>query len=106
MASKKQQYLRWRLGDAALVQICHRVNTADSGAAQPRANLRINGSPVCTANFSNGMDCSTSWQDSGVDISAASYSISYGDDLEVSTDANGTNNDASDLSIQGVFVLK
>ena len=106
LASNEERYERWRNSEAALVQVCHRADTADSGANQPRANIRIEGNPICTANSYNGMDVNTSWQDSGVDIATGDYSISYGEDIEISTDANGTNNDASDLTVQGVFVLK
>lgn len=105
LANDENRYEKWSLGDAACVMVSHRVKTADTGATQPSANLRIAGNTVCSANSFNGRKVATSWVDTVVDIGTSNYLISYGDDIEVFSDGSGTNNDASDLTIKGIFVL-
>jgi hypothetical protein len=98
-------YIQWRLGNAYLARISHRVVSADTGASQPRVNVSIGGTQVCTTNSNEGRDVSTSWVHTTVDIDT-DYAVSIDDDIEITTDANGTNNDAEDLSVSCTFVLE
>ena len=86
------------------------------GPAEPEAHgvnqplqwpgLRINGQPVSTSNTNAGRDVAESWVDTVVDISASNYDINFGEAIEISTDANGANNDARSLSLQATFVFE
>ncbi len=95
----------WPLGDAYCVKLSTTVVQDDSGVNQPRVNMRLNGSVVSSDNSDNGPEVSESWNHTTNDIKSNNYMISNGESIEVSTDANGTNNDASDLSIVGLFIL-
>lgn len=97
----------WLWGESAayLVQINAIDETDDSGASQPRLNVTIDGSAVLAANANAGIEVvDTSWTGSGVAISTSNYAISYNDGLELTTDANGSNNDSTDLSVRLTFV--
>jgi len=99
-------FFKWTMAKAYCVLISHRVTDVDTGASQPRVNLRVNGQPVSTSNTNAGRDVSTSWVDTVVDIAVANYDINWGEAIEISTDANGTNNDARSLSLQATFVFE
>jgi len=92
-------YRQWSEGEAYCIMIAHRVIVQDTGANQPRVNVRIAGAPVCSSNSNQGRDVSTSWVSTVVDISGA-YALASGNAIELSTDANGSNNDATGLSIE------
>ncbi len=96
---------QWPIGDAYCVKLSVTVIQDDSGTNQPRVNMRLNGSIVSTSNSDNGLEVSESWVHTTNDINESNYMISNGESIEISTDANGTNNDASDLSIVGLFIL-
>jgi hypothetical protein len=101
------QWARWEHGTAYLVRVVHRVESIDTGASQPRLNAVVNGNKVGTANSNNGWDMSGSaWVSSAVDISTVNYVVSNAQTLELSTDANGTNDDAMTASVQLAFVLE
>jgi hypothetical protein len=101
------QWARWEHGTAYLVRVVHRVESIDTGASQPRLNTVVNGNKVGTANSNNGWDVSGSaWVSSAVDISTTNYVVANAQALELSTDANGTNDDAMTASVQLVFVLE
>jgi len=94
---------KWDMGPAFCVAVSHIVESQDSGAAQPRVNFQIANSDVL------GTDdavAETSWQESTTDITIANYEAAYGDELEITTDANGTNDDADTLVMKVWFVLK
>ena len=97
----------WGHGEAYLVQIAAISDSDDTGATDiPRVNVRIDGSAVCTANTNAGIEViDTSWAYSVVDMDTTNYELSYNDGIEVSTDANGANNDSTDLSMRLTFVL-
>jgi hypothetical protein len=101
------QWARWEHGTAYLVRVVHRVESIDTGASQPRLNAVVNGNKVGTANSNNGWDMSGSaWVSSAVDISTVNYVVANAQTLELSTDANGTNDDAMTASVQLAFVLE
>lgn len=106
------QYFIWRRGNARIVQISHRVVTADSGANQPRVNVSVGGNKVGTANSTNGRAVSTSWVHTDADIDgpvngAHNYNrLAFGSELEITVDANGSNKDAADLTVEVTIVLE
>lgn len=97
-------WLSWQFGTAYLVRFRVRVGTDDSGASQPRVNMTIGGSAVGTANTNAGLAVAESWVSTVTDINTSNYDIAFGDAIELSTDANGTNDDASGLFVSAVFV--
>ncbi len=103
-----EQAFRWQGAAARIVKISHYADTPDSGAAQPRVNVTAGGAAVCTSNGNAGRAIATpsAWEDTVVDISTANYGVAYEEALEISTDANGTNNDAADLSVSVVLVME
>jgi len=103
------KYTKWPTAPAFLVEMSVIVALTDTGgAAYPRVNARIAGSNVFSDNGGAGIEISNvdgTWVETGV-TAQATYGISRGDSLELTTDANGTNDDAVDLTAQLVFVLE
>lgn len=100
---------RWNGGEACCVMVSHRVTTDDSAGVgnNPFVNLHIEGSGVCSANTYGGKrTLSTAWVDSTTDIDMTNYIINYNDSIEVTTRVSSGNDDASNLSIQGVFIFR
>ena len=96
----------WGYQTAYLVQMAAIGGTDDSGANQPRVNLDFPGGAPCTANTNAGIEVlDSAWSTSGVNIAITIYDILYGDAIEVTTDANGSNNDSVDLSLRLTFVV-
>ncbi|KAF0234076.1 MAG: hypothetical protein FD177_988 [Desulfovibrionaceae bacterium] len=97
----------WSHGRAYCVHFSVRPLVDDSGAAQPRVNVSCAGSAVSTSNSNAGLAVNDSaWVETAVDISAANYDITWGETLEVAVDANGTSDNARDLTVIAVFVLE
>ena len=95
----------WGAGPCYLVQIAGVCGTADTAATDyPRVNARNDGTEVCTANSGEGIEVNAAWADSGVSIDTAEYECSFGKAIEVSTDAHGTNDDSTDLTLRLVFI--
>jgi hypothetical protein len=99
----------WRGARAYLVQIGAYSRTTDTGASKPRINARLGATTtdyVSTSNTNTGPEvaASATWYRTGIDIATAKYAVSFGDTVELKTDANGTNDDASDLTVELVFV--
>ncbi|HEY0089410.1 MAG TPA: hypothetical protein VGB37_11240, partial [Candidatus Lokiarchaeia archaeon] len=106
LASDLNMYLKWTKLPAYLVMISHKVKTADTGANQPQVNCDLNGAnSVSTSNTNAGRAVSTSWVDTVVDINTSNYDINYGEIIEIRTDANGSNDNARDLSVILTFVF-
>lgn len=101
-------FYRWRHGRAYLVRFSVLPTADDTGAAQPRINVDLAGAnPVSTSNGNAGLAVNdAAWQSTVVDISTANYDVDFGDTIEVRADANGTNDDAVNLSVQMIFVLE
>ena len=105
LATDENTYFRWGMCTSYLVQISHIVKTDDTGANGPQVNIDVNGAnPVSTSNSNAGREVDTSWVATTTDINTSNYSIAYSNSIEVRTDANGSNNDARDLTISCVFV--
>lgn len=97
--------LAWRMGKAYLVRFLHIVDTDDSGANQTRVNVNVNGSAVGTANSNAGPAIAETWTATTADINTSNYDINLGEAIEITCDANGTNDDAKELTVSMTFVL-
>jgi len=96
----------WNYGHAHAVKFTVICKSADSGANDPRVNVTIGGNGVSTSNSNAGVECIETISATTTDINTTNYNILYGDRVEISTDDNGTNDDAEDLTVQVVFVLE
>lgn len=108
LAGTANRYVRWRKSVAYLVAFSATHKTADTGAAQPKLNVKSAGNLVSTEDSSAGLQLSTAgaWVNgSGVAISAANYVVYFNDSLELRVTAAGTNGNAANLSACLVFVL-
>lgn len=92
----------WRGRPAYLVWIGNVVQVLDS-TAQPKINVTINGSAVCTDNGGDGIAVGVVLQSTSVGINPATYRITNGDVIEVTTTQGGTG-DASDLTAFLTFI--
>lgn len=97
--------LLWRLGTAYLVRFGHIVDIDDSGVAQTRVNVNIANAAVGTANTNAGPAIAETWTYTTTDINTANYDVNQDEEIEITCDANGTNDDARDLTISLTFVL-
>lgn len=98
--------LLWRMGKAYLVRFGHIVDVDDSGAAQTRVNVNIAGSAVGTANTNTGLAIAETWTYTTTDINIANYDANQNEEIEITCDATGTNDDAKDLTVSMTFVLE
>lgn len=108
LAGTANRYIRWRKSAAYLVALSATHKTADTGAAQPKLNVKVAGNLVSTEDSSAGLQLSTSgaWVNgSAVAISAANYAVAFNDALELRVTAAGTNGNAANLSASLVFVV-
>lgn len=96
----------WRQGPAYCAQLGAIVDVDDSGANQPRVNCTIAGNYLSTANSTAGLQIAETWGYLNTAINVSNYDIAYGEEIELTTDANGTNDDSTDLTVDLVFVLQ
>ena len=68
-------------------------------------NLSVDGSVVSTSNSNAGVAVAETWSSTVVDINTTNYVVARDAAIEIVTDANGSNDDASDLTVSGVFVI-
>ena len=90
----------WPLGKAHLVgfQVSHQ--TDDTGAAQPKVNVKVAGSPVTPEDNNLGLQVSTAVQRMPLTVIEPLTSVLDLDDLlEIACTAAGTNGDAADLTV-------
>jgi len=109
LAAVAKTYFKWQRQDAYLVAISAVHATADTGAAQPKLNVKVAGDLVSTEDSNAGLQLSTAgtWVDgSAVAISASNYKISRGDAVEIRCTSTGSNADAEDLTVSLVFVFE
>jgi len=97
--------VKWTKGLSYCVMISHIVETDDTGANQPAVNVDINSAAVGTSNTNEGKDVAETWTDTVIDINNSNYDINYGETIEISTDAGGSNNNAVDLTVIITFVM-
>lgn len=97
----------WPYGTGYCVRLAVLVKTDDTGANQPRVNVRDGaGGAVFSANTNAGIEVSdSSWQYTTTGIQSENYEFSMDETIELSTDANGSNNDADTLWAQVTFVV-
>jgi len=76
----------------------------DTGAAEPRINIKIGADVVFTANTNTGIEPATTPVNSGTGLDITKYDFALDDTIEMTTDANGTNNDAMNLSAQISYI--
>ncbi|MCP4651243.1 MAG: hypothetical protein GY853_14340 [PVC group bacterium] len=76
----------------------------DTGVNEPRIGITVNGNQVLTANSNNGIEPTTSFTNSGVGLNITNCVLGYGDAIEATTDANGSNNDAFGLVFNIVYI--
>lgn len=107
LAADMNTYSKWQGRKAYLVSFSAVHKTADTGAAQPKINVKVNAAAVSTNDTNNGVQLSTAgtWVDnSAVAINTSNYDINRGEAIEITCTAAGTNGDASDLTVSLVFV--
>ena len=108
LAGTANQHIRWRKSAACLVAFSATHKTADTGAAQPKLNVKVDGNLVSTQDSNAGLQLTTSgaWVDgSAVAISTSNYAVSWNSAMELRVTAAGTNGNAANLSVCLVFVL-
>jgi hypothetical protein len=102
------RYIRWKKSTAYLVGLSATHKTADTGASQPKLNVKVDGNLVSTQDSNAGLQLSTAgaWVDgSAVAISTSNYAVSWNSSLDLRVTAAGTNGDAANLSVALIFVL-
>jgi len=98
---------KWGGAPAYLVRMEAWSNTDDSGANKARVNVLVSGNAVLTTNTNTGLEIAAdaTWYRSVVDINTSNYDITIlAGTIELSTDANGSNDDSSDLTVILTFV--
>ena len=107
LANDNLEIFDWPMGAARLVWFRVRPKVDDSGASQPRINMSIAGSAVSTSNSNAGLAVSdAAWVETTTDINSSNYGVVRNQRVEVSADANGSNKDAKNLTLQAVFILE
>jgi hypothetical protein len=117
LATYLNEHFIWKKGKARIVQISTIVGTKDSGANQPRVNVTVKPSggsyhKVGTSNGSEGRDVNTSWVHTVDDIDGPvnggnNYNrLDFNSEVEITTDAHGSNGDAADLTVIITAVLE
>lgn len=100
----------WTGPKAYLVAFRGTQGTADTGATETSVGVQINNAQVSTENTNVGPKMSATaltWvKNSAVAINTSNYDINYDEELELTTDATGTNKDAANLTVECVFVLE
>ena len=104
LATDALTYFIWGGPTSYVVQISHRVGTKDSGENQPRVTISVDGSVVGTDNTNAGLPVNTSWAHTVVGINTSNYDINMNEAIEIITDANGTNDNAKDLTVRVILV--
>lgn len=99
---------RWGKSAAYLVQFSAAHGVVDTGASQPKLNVKINDIIVSTEDASRGLQLSAvagTWTNSSaVAIDTRYYKIERGKAIELRCTAAGTNGDADVLSVTCIFV--
>jgi len=104
------EYHRWELADAYLVGYSGTLGVADTGASQPKVNVKVDGSLVGTQDSNKGITLSATpggWiANTAIQISPSNYKIERGDAIDIRCTEAGTNGDADCLSLNLIFVLE
>lgn len=108
LATDQNTYRRWSGSDAALVAIAAIHKVADTGAAQPKVNVKINDELVSTDDSNNGIQLGSAgvWvENSAVAINESNYLLDRNSDIEIRCTAAGSNSDASDLTLSLTYIF-
>ena len=101
---------KWRHPTAYLVAFSGASGWADTGASQPKLNVKANNALVSTEDGNGGITLSGSdstWVNgSAVAINVTNYEIEYGEEVELYVSSAGTNGDADCLSVSLAFVYE
>ena len=98
--------LVWQGAEAYIVGFTVNCKEDDSGANQPRFNISVGGNKVCTSNSNNGLEIiDVTEVKTVVDINTTNYELGFEDAIEVTTDANGSNNNAKDIVIRPIIII-
>jgi len=101
---------RWEHGTAFLVTFAGTLGVVDTGASQPKLNIKVNSHAVSTADSGNGIQMSgtegTWTANSAVAIDTSYYDINRTEPIDIQVTAAGTNGDADCLSMSLTFVLE
>jgi hypothetical protein len=104
------RYERWEGPPAYLVTFAATAGTVDTGAAQPKINVRIAAVDVSTDDSNKGLQVSGvagTWvANTAVAINTSNYDIARGNAIEFRCTEAGTTGDAADLSITLTFVYE
>ena len=109
LATDMNTYFKWLGRKSYLVTFSATHKVADTGAAQPKINVKIAGSAVSTADSNNGVQLSTAgtWVDNTVaTVSTSLYDINFGEAVEVNCTVAGTVGDATNLTVLAIFVAE
>tara|TARA_Y100001963_G_scaffold157272_1_gene253019 strand:+ start:563 stop:1321 length:759 start_codon:yes stop_codon:yes gene_type:complete len=109
LANDMKTYEAWDGADAYLVAFKGVQQAADSGASEPKINIKIGGNAVSTDDSNNGIQLGAAgtWVRNGaVAINTAQYKIERDDAIEVNCTAAGTNGDAENLTLRAQFVME
>jgi len=102
----KNTAARWDRGAAYIVSLAAKHKSDDTGAAQPKVNVKAGGNLVSTNDSNNGVQVATSWvTNSAVAVNTTNYAVARGEALEVACTVAGSNGDAENLTVGIVFVL-
>jgi len=109
LVTDMNQYAKW--GGIAAYCVGHSVvhKTADTGAAQPKVNIKIGGAAVWTNDTNLGTQLSTggTWvTSSAVAVNTTNYVTARAAAIEIACTAAGSNSNAANLSVQIRFVPK
>ena len=104
------EYQRWEAADAYLVSFAGTLGVADTGASQPKVNVKVDDNLVGTQDTNKGITLSATpggWTaNTAIQISATNYKIERGDAIDIRCTEAGTNGDADCLSLNLIFVLE
>ena len=104
------RYERWEGPPAYLVSFAATAGIVDTGAAQPKINVKIATNAVSTDDSNKGLQVSGvagTWvANTNIQIDADYYDIARGNAIEICCTEAGTNGDAADLSITLTFVYE
>lgn len=104
------QNVLWEHADAYLVAFKGAMGVVDTGAQQPKINVKIAGGVVSNADASKGPTMSgtvnTFVTTAATTIVTTAYDIARGNAIEISCTEAGTNGDADCLSLICTFVLE
>jgi hypothetical protein len=93
------QGIYWATAGSYVVGYYAACGTADTSGTDPNLNVSVDGDQLCSYSSDNGLPISTAFIANGVYTNTANYKIEPLESIEVTTDANGGNNDAKDLSL-------